>query len=72
MNERAGGRSQYAEHLTRLFAGEIDKLDPDIPKGYMLNHTVCDFAETVRWWMRSDGYSAEDVSRFFLATTPFQ
>ena len=29
-------------------------------------------ADTVRWWMRSDGYSAEDVSRFFLATTPFR
>lgn len=37
----------------------------------MLNHLVCDFAETVRWWMKHEQYSAEDVSRFFFAAAPF-
>ena len=47
-----------------------DVSDPtQIPREYLLNHMVCDFAETVRWWMRNDSYSPEEVSRFFLATT---
>ena len=28
---------------------------------------VCDFAETVRWWMKHEQYSAEDISRFFFS-----
>ena len=56
-------------YLARIFAGELDKKKTDIPKDYLLNHMICDFAETVRWWMRNDNYSPEEVSRFFLATT---
>ena len=37
----------------------------------MLNHIVCDFAETVRWWMRHPEYSPEEISDFFFSTTPF-
>ena len=37
----------------------------------MLNHMVCDFAETVRWWMSHEKYTPEEISRFFLNTTPF-
>ncbi len=32
---------------------------------------VCDFAETVRWWMANEAYSPEEISRFFFSTTPF-
>jgi len=38
----------------------------------MLHHTVCDFAETVRWWMENERYAPEEIAAFFLATTPFQ
>ena len=29
------------------------------------------FAETVRWWMKNDRYSPEEISRFFFCTAPF-
>lgn len=61
----------FKEYLEKVFTDELEKVKTDIPKGYILNHMVCDFAETVRWWMKNDEYSPEDVSRFFFSTTPF-
>jgi len=61
----------FKEYLVELFSGELDKHSFDVPQEYMLNHMVCDFAETVRWWMKHEQYSAEDISRFFFSTTPF-
>ena len=61
----------FKEYLVQLFSGELVKHSSDVPREYMLNHMVCDFAETVRWWMKHEQYSAEDVSRFFFASTPF-
>ena len=61
----------FKEYLVQLFSGELEKHSSGVPKEYMLNHLVCDFAETVRWWMKHEQYSAEDVSRFFFAAAPF-
>jgi len=61
----------FKEYLVQLFSGELEKHSADVPQEYMLNHMVCDFAETVRWWMKHEQYSAEDISRFFFSTTPF-
>lgn len=61
----------FKEHLAKLFGGELEKCGPDIPRDYMLNHMICDFAETVRWWMHHGQYTAEEIGRFFFATTPF-
>jgi len=36
----------------------------------MLNHMICDFSETVRWWTKNPQYSPEEISRFFFAATP--
>ena len=59
------------EYLKIVFESELDKTVSDVPKEYMLNHMVCDFAETVRWWMANEAYSPEEISRFFFSTTPF-
>ncbi len=59
----------FKEYLERLFEGALSEKTSEIPREYLLNHMVCDFAETVRWWMRNDSYSPEEISRFFLATT---
>ena len=59
----------FKEYLERLFEGAAARQDTEIPRDYMLNHMVCDFSETVRWWMRNETYSPEEISRFFLATT---
>lgn len=61
----------FKEYLLQVFNGELKKQESDIPTDYMLNHMVCDFAETVRWWMNNGQYSPEDISRFFFSTTPF-
>ena len=62
----------FKEYLVQLFSGELEKHRSDVPRDYMLNHMVCDFAETVRWWMQNGQYSAEEISRFFFASTPFR
>ena len=61
----------FKEYLEKVFQGELEQVDTEVPKDYMLHHMVCDFAETVRWWMKHDEYSPEDISRFFFTTTPF-
>jgi len=61
----------FKEYLARFFEKELEKHTFGVPKDYMLNHTVCDFAETVRWWMKNGDYSPENVAGFFLGTTPF-
>ncbi|MCR5048245.1 MAG: TetR/AcrR family transcriptional regulator [Saccharofermentans sp.] len=61
----------FKEYLEDVFRSELQKIRTDIPKDYMLNHMVCDFAETVRWWMNNRKYSPEEVSKFFFSTTPF-
>ena len=61
----------FKEYLTKVFAGELKNAVPGIPRDYLLNHLVCDFAETVRWWMHNGQYSPEEISGFFLGTTPF-
>ncbi|MBQ7992837.1 MAG: TetR/AcrR family transcriptional regulator [Solobacterium sp.] len=62
----------FKNGIEKMFAEELKKTDTEIPSDYLLNHTVCDFAETVRWWMNHDHYSPEEITRFFLSTTPFQ
>ncbi len=63
--------SFFKEHLEKVFRGELEKVETDVPGDYLLNHMVCDFAETVRWWMKHEEYTPEEISRFFFSTTPF-
>jgi AcrR family transcriptional regulator len=60
--------SYFKEYLEKMFNGEMDKVRVDVPRDYLLNLMVCDFAETVRWWMKHDEYSPEDISKFFFST----
>jgi len=62
--------SFFKDYLKDLFKGELEKIDSELPKDYLLNHMVCDFAETVRWWMKHDEYTPEEISGFFLSTVP--
>lgn len=61
----------FKEHLADVFGGELEKYPSEVPKAYMLNHIICDYAETVRWWMKHPDYSPEEISGFFFSTTPF-
>ena len=60
----------FKEYLTKLFDGELCGNESGIPRDYLLNHMVSDFAESVRWWMKNENYSPEELSGFFLGTTP--
>lgn len=66
----------FMAELRRRVANELaDELSTGIegvPADYLANHVACDFAETVRWWMRNPQYSPEEVCFFFLATTRLQ
>ncbi|MBR2765120.1 MAG: TetR/AcrR family transcriptional regulator [Blautia sp.] len=63
----------FKEYLRELFEEALcrKKAEEDIPRDYMLNHLVCDFAESVRWWMHHEEYSPEEISRFFLTSASF-
>lgn len=62
----------FKGYLVKAFEGELEKSETNVPKDYLLNHTVCDFAETVRWWMKHENYTPDEIASFFLSTTPFQ
>ena len=72
---------ESGELFMRYFRGYLEKLfsesladcggEHSIPRDYLLNHVVCDFAESVRWWMKHEDYSPEEISRFFLTAAPF-
>ena len=59
----------FKERLSELFKGSIQS-SKHIPDDYLLNHMVCDFTETIRWWARHSRYSPEEISAFFFETTP--
>lgn len=60
----------FKEQLKGVFAHSGLRPDSPVPHAYLLNHMVCDFAETVRWWARNSQYTPEEISTFFLETTP--
>lgn len=60
----------FREHLKGLFSHVGEGTHGAVPRDYMLNHAVRDFAETVRWWASNPRYSPEEISAFFLETTP--
>jgi len=57
-------------YLTPVFEGQIEKIDTDVPKNYLLHHILCDFTETVRWWAAHEQYSPEAISDFFFSAIP--
>lgn len=60
----------FKEHLKGLFAYARESEGFAVPRDYIQNHMVCDFAETVRWWTRNTRYTPEEISSFFFETTP--
>lgn len=60
----------FKKDLARLFRSCLRNSSSDIPMDYTLNHMVCDFMETVRWWTAHKKYTPEEISSFFWETTP--
>ncbi len=63
--------SAFRDSLKDVLARGLSSRPQQAPQDYLLNHLLCDFAETVRWWMKNESYSPEEISSFFFATAPF-
>ena len=61
----------FKEYLTKVFDSALVCDGTELPRDYLLNHTVCDFAETVRWWLENDAYTPEQIGAFYMKTTPY-
>lgn len=59
------------EYLTQVFDGCLAVSDGKAPREFLLDQTVCSFAETVRWWFEHDAYTPEQIAGFFLSTAPY-
>ena len=56
------------EYLTRLFEQYQSFFSPDVPQSYLMNHLTGSFAETLKWWLRSEKeYPPEKVAGFWMA-----
>ena len=60
----------FKEYLSKVFAGALGDRAFSVPRDYLLNHMVCDFTESVRWWMTHEEYTPEEIAGFYLTTTP--
>lgn len=50
-----------------MFPAYVEKIHYQAPIEYVLNMTVCSFAETVRWWIAEDKeYTPEEVTAYFM------
>ena len=55
----------FKDHLREVFGREENPAPEGIPRDYAVEHSVCWFAETVRWWMKNDSYAPEQVMELF-------
>lgn len=57
----------FKGYLHEMFSGYVKELSYHAPDDYVLNHAVCSFSETVKWWITShEQYSPEQVTAFFM------
>ena len=60
----------FKEHLIELFIPSVRSVIGPAPEDYMLNHMICAFSETIRWWSRNPKYSPDEICKFFLECAP--
>lgn len=58
----------FKQYLEEMFSNFIQPKSLHTPQEYILNHVVCSFAETVRWWVTAHSdFSPEEIASFFLS-----
>lgn len=61
----------FRQYLSEMFSGYMKPGGGCAPQEYILNHVVCSFAETVRWWITEHShFTPEEISTFFLSAMP--
>lgn len=57
----------FKNYLHEMFPNYVKKLHYQAPIEYVLNITICSFAETVRWWITGDKeYTPEQIASYFM------
>ncbi|MBO5054819.1 MAG: TetR/AcrR family transcriptional regulator [Lachnospiraceae bacterium] len=57
----------FRGYLQETFPSYAGKLHQKAPFEYVLNMTICSFAETVRWWISGDkDYTPEQLASYFM------
>lgn len=56
----------FREHLGKVFTSELAVTGTDVPEDYIMNFLVCSLADTVRWWLRNERYTPEEICRFYF------
>lgn len=60
----------FKEYLHSVFEQVLVNRDFGVPEDYLLDHLVCDFAESVRWWMQHEEYTPEEIGTFYWRVSP--
>lgn len=61
----------FKRHLRTLFEKYLHLFHSDVPKGFLLNHLVGSFSETIMWWMREHLHTPpETIAHHFLQLLP--
>lgn len=56
----------FIGYVKQACLGFVSGRHEQVSKEYVLNHAVCSFSETVRWWMNGHGqYTPEEMAEFF-------
>lgn len=57
----------FKEYLYEMFPAFIKTLNYKAPSEYILNISICSFAETVRWWITEHNqYTPEEIASYFM------
>ena len=59
----------FKRNLYETVSKERVPMPQGVPEGYALHHYVSSYADTVRWWMDNEGYTPEDMIRYFKRMT---
>ena len=58
----------FKTYLTEMFGKQTTVITTAVPKDYVLNHYVCGFAETVKWWVdKGMTYAPEEIIEFYMS-----
>ena len=61
----------FKQYLWGMFSDYMPPAQAHTSEEYLLNHVVCSFAETVRWWITGHShFSPEEMASLFLRTVP--
>lgn len=61
----------FKQYLSEMFCSYIQPQFLHVPQEYVLNHVVCSFAETVRWWITGHSdFAPEEITVFFFSAIP--